>query len=100
MSQVESGLAQALVIYLGFGSAAWPQADKNAIEQEFGDRSNRILDQITAILREAEQFAPDWSTHDLASAKDSAEEQVRIRHPELTEDAIKAVAWAWSYWNK
>lgn len=93
-------ISQALVDYLGFGSASWPRADKDAIALKLARRSTQTLAQIDTILGETEKFAPDWNAHDLAAATSLLEAYMRQRHPELSDNAIKAIAWAWSYWNK
>lgn len=93
-------LSEAVRIYLGFGSASWPQADSDAIAHRFGDQVDQLSGQIVALLTEAEQFRPNWDEVDLAAATQLAAAHMRKLRPELTDEAIKAIAWAWSYWNR
>jgi hypothetical protein len=39
----------------------------------------------------------DWSTHTLVSATETATTEMHRRHPELSDDAIKALSWSFSY---
>lgn len=93
-------LSEAVRVYLGFGTASWPQADTNSLTRRFGNRADQLHEQIGAILNEAEQFSPDWSKSNLAQATRRADAHMRKVCPELTDEAIRAIVWAWSYWNK
>jgi hypothetical protein len=93
-------LSEAVRTYLGFGTASWPQADTDAIAHRFVDQADQVSGQIAALLTEAEQFRPNWDEVDLAAATQLAEAHMRKFRPELTDEAIKAIAWAWSYWNR
>lgn len=93
-------LSEAVRIYLGSGTASWPQTNTDELVQQFGERANQLTQQIDAILNEAGQFQPDWDETDLAAGSRLLEKHLRARRPELSDEAIKAVAWAWSYWNK
>lgn len=93
-------LSKAVQIYLGKGTASWPQADIGAIAQRFGSRADEIAEQIEALLTEAGQFHPNWGEVDLAAATQLAEAHMRNRRPDLSDDAIRAIGWAWSFWNR
>ncbi len=93
-------LSEAVLVYLGSGTASWPQADTDGVVQRFGERATQLNQQIDTILSEAGQFQPNWNETGLMAGSHLLETHLRARRPELSDEAIKAVAWAWSYWNK
>jgi hypothetical protein len=98
---MDYALSRAVQLYLGYGSASSPQEDARAVTAEFGPELGASLVWRTrSVLGDAGDLQPDWETLSLASAKDWAEGEIRSRHPGLSETAVSAVGWAFSYWWK
>ena len=89
-----SDLSNALVNYLEFGSATWPQSN----EQAFAALSPEDQDKAKEILAFAGDCQPDFE--DLAVGAKLVREAVHDRYPFLSDDALDATAWAWSYWSR
>jgi hypothetical protein len=94
-------LSRAVQLYLGYGSASYPQEDAAAVTEEFGaERGAQILWRAQSVIRDAGDLRPDWKTHSLGSAKEWAEGEMKARYPDLTNGALSALGWAFSYWWK
>jgi hypothetical protein len=98
---MDEHLSRAVQLYLGYGSASFPQDDARAVTAEFGpELGASLLWRAQAVLGEAADLRPDWYAQSLTSAKDWAESEIRNRHPGLTDTAVSAIGWAFSYWWK
>lgn len=90
--------SQALVLWLGFGRAAWPQRDDAAIAAAVGpDRAPSVLETLRAL--ESDFYASDALiiAPDLVAMGDRAAQQFRARHPELSDEAVNALRWAYTF---
>lgn len=91
-------LDRAVVVFLGFGVAAFPQRDRAGLERAFGAAAaQELAARVEALLAEVGRFEVDWSAHSLASACERLVSSLRARHPELSEAALRALAWQFSY---
>lgn len=90
-------LTRAVVVWTGWGTEAWPTRDDNVLK-EFGPE--RGLDLVQAVHRlKDDLYKSDakFTAPDLATMGDRAAEQFRVRHPEIGEDAVEALAWCYTY---
>lgn len=88
----------ALMLYLGVGISPYPQRDPQRLVLKYGEEKG--LDLVTyseAILRELYEQEPDWSVDDLAGATRRASTAVADNHPELSNDAVEALKWSYSW---
>jgi hypothetical protein len=90
-------LGRAVILYLAFGRASWPQHDEAGVVREFGDRAPALMEKVALLCDEMGGMPVDWSSHTLASATDMARGEMKHRHPELSEAALDALAWKFSY---
>jgi hypothetical protein len=90
-------LGRAVILYLGFSRASWPQHDDAAVVREFGERAPALMEKVARLRDEMGGMPVDWSSHTLASATDMARGEMKDRHPELSEAALDALAWEFSY---
>lgn len=97
MDQVHDELGRATILYLGFGHASWPQHDEAGLVREFGERAPVLMEAVRRLREEIGRVAVDWSAHTLASATDMARSEMKRCHPELSEAALDALAWEFSY---
>jgi len=100
-ASMDCHLSKALQLYIGFGDAPFPQENAQAVTAKIGpDLGFHLISRTRAVLREAGDLRPDWETMSLLSGKEWAEREIKDRYPELSETAVSAVGWAFSYWWK
>ena len=98
---MDEDISRAVQLYLGYGSASFPQEDARAVTAAFGpELGANLLWRAQSVLADAGNLQPDWEAMSLTTAKDWAEGQIRGRHPDLSDAAVSAVGWAFSYWWK
>lgn len=91
-------LAAALRAYTGRDVLPFPQRDREAVMRQVDSvRGASLLAEVEQLFAELLELEPAWSSHSLASATARAKAGLRVRHPELDEDALATLAWAWSY---
>ena len=94
----EDLVTRAIVVWLGWGRAAWPHRNEATLVAEFGtDVAVDVLPEVRRLEREfymsdAWRVAPDLST-----MGDQAAAEFRARHPEIGEDAVEALAWSYTF---
>lgn len=90
---------QALVLYTGFGKAAFPRARMPDVAAAFGEHEAQELKaRILALYDELNQpLAEPASKGGRKSVTERATEQLARRHPELEEDGLKVLAWTYSF---
>jgi hypothetical protein len=90
MQSQTNELSNAVILFLGFGSASSPRSDRARLVQEFG---TAIGSQVIALVDEAAQIQVDWSKHSLESAGNMVRNAMHSRHPDLSDGALRALAW-------
>lgn len=91
-------LSKAITLSLGFGEAIAPNRDANRIVREFGPAEGAVLvAKVQAILDELGTIPVDWSKHTLASAEQEVLAQMHARHPDLSEAALQALGWDFTF---
>ncbi|MHB1597265.1 MAG: hypothetical protein ACYCO9_23235 [Streptosporangiaceae bacterium] len=91
-------VSSAIVVWTGWGKTSWPSRDENRLVEVFGsDMAAELLPRLREL--EDEFYASDerFVVADLGEMGDAAAEQFRRVHPELSEDAIRAFAWCYTY---
>jgi hypothetical protein len=88
----------ALVKFLGYGVEPYPKEDAARIEKEFGsERAAALEERVRPILKEFAALKPDWSRHSLVAAAEWAGQEMKRRHPELSEESIRAMSWIFTW---
>lgn len=91
----------AVLVYLGVGISSFPTRLPDALAYYIGEpQQGRLRVRVDQLLGEAELDATEWGTMNLADATRRVEDNLRGAHPELSEDAVRALAWNFSYTNK
>jgi hypothetical protein len=91
-------LSKAIVLFLQYGSAKSPRADEDRVIAEFGESKGReLLKRVHAIIEEANAIPVDWSKHTLASAGKLVRDEMHRRYPGLSDDALDALAWKFTF---
>lgn len=72
----------------GVDGHPWPSKRPEALSIVFGDQAVDLVPRIEALLAEAYEYPPD---DDLACYGNRVKDAIRQRHPELDDEAVKAV---------
>ena len=94
-------LSSAIVVWTGHGEERWPDYSESRVADRFGHEFAAIA--IPRIQRLADEFdASDANlvVADLAEMGDRAAGQFREGHPEVSGEAIDALAWCYMWKNK
>jgi len=98
MSALDDDLSNAAVVFLGFGSALAPRQDRDGLEQQFGSKKGaELASQVTALVREMHSIPVDWSAHSLESAGAMIEKEMQVRHSGLSDTALRALTWKFTF---
>ena len=91
-------LSQAIVVCFGFGVSASPIRDNSKVLEVFGrTKGQELLDQIDHLIKEANQTPVDWTNATLEEAGDLVRSSVNSRYPGLTDRALNAIAWKFTF---
>jgi hypothetical protein len=95
---VDEELSEAVVMVIGFRTRNYPRLDYTVLAQRFGvSRAPGMASRVEAILDELGRVEVDWSKHSLASGGDDARSFMAGRHPELSEEALAALDWKFTF---
>lgn len=95
---VEDPINRALVVYTGFGKSSFPRARTGELAAQFGEAAAADLrDRILLLYLEMQFPLPDEGKRSRKSVTERAIEQMRLRHPELSQDGLNALAWAYAF---
>ena len=90
-----------LIAYLGIGRSSIPLADCDAIREISKTQAEvvRRLAAVDEVLEALSSLAPDWAAHDdLVCAGQWARKEMAKRVPGLSETALDALEWAFTWW--
>lgn len=91
-------LSRAIVVWTGWGRASSPRREDAAVIREFGEsESTEILAAIRQLEGDFYESTAALTIPDLVAATDTAAQEFRDQHPGLSEDAVQALAWCYSY---
>jgi hypothetical protein len=91
-------LSMAVVVWTGWGQATWPARDEARLVSRFGnDAAAELIPEIRRL--EGDFYASDarFVTADLKTMGDAAAADFRRIHPEISEDAVTALAWFYTF---
>ena len=94
---VDDKLSQAIIEYLAKGRSPFPRTDEAAVAAFAGDEAIDLLARVRAIVDEMMAIEVDWSVSTLSEGGRKAQAQMADRHPELSDDALAALYWAFTY---
>lgn len=99
MTPVDAELLSAAVVsWTGMGRTPWPGRDPRLVAQDFGAERAAVL--MPLVKRLAEEFyAVDagFLSADLNEMGDRASAKFSLLHPELSDEAVKALAWCYTW---
>lgn len=91
-------VGEAIVVWSGWGRSSWPSRDDELLVKHFGrDAAAKLL----PIIRELENdFYSSDARHtaaDLAEMASISSKQFMTKHPDLPDDAVRALAWCYTF---
>ncbi len=91
-------LSRAIVVWTGWGETSWPVREQGRLTLRFGrEAAVRLLPRIREL--EDEFYASDapFTISDLHQMGEAAADRFRRLHPEISDDAVRALAWSYTY---
>ena len=91
-------VGEAIVVWSGWGRSSWPSRNDESLAKHFGRDAAAML---LPIIRELENdFYLSDARHtaaDLAAMASISAQQFMRKHPEVPEDAVRALAWCYTF---
>lgn len=91
-------LSEAIIVWTGWGDTPTPERDEQRLISRYGPEAT--LDLLPRLRRIEEEFyASDasFTAADLKDMGDVAAAQFHVMHPEITPDAVEALAWCYTW---
>lgn len=87
------------MLFLEFGAAHSPGADARAVIVEFGGGNTGVLvlGRVQSLINEMNKIEVDWKCHDLTSAGKMVRAEIHKRYPTLSNDALSALEWKFTF---
>jgi len=100
MQNNEIDYSRGVLLYRGYNISSFPTWNYAALVEEFGaDIAECLLGYIENISHEVDSLKLDWVKSPTAAAVITCRE-ISARHPELSEEALRAIVWNSSYSNR
>lgn len=98
MEELNSLVSQAIVAWTGWGRASHPTRDRARVAESLGNDAAASLMPLVKRL-ETEFYASDAAHRvgDLKAMGDRAAAEFSAAHPELSSDAVDALAWCYTF---
>lgn len=94
---VDELLSSAVVTHLGKGRSPFPVNDDEAVRELAGSESADLLPRVRNLEDEMMAVPIDWSSTSLSDGGDEARRALAERHPELSDGALDALRWMFTY---
>ena len=91
-------LSTAIIVWTGWGETNSPSRDEARLLDRFG--SEVTVELLPTIRQLEDEFYASDARHVVADLKemgDRAATQFRSKHPEISEEAIQALAWCYTF---
>jgi hypothetical protein len=94
-------LSKAMPCLLGYGYTPYPQQGKGRLGSVFGvELAEQIEPTLDQILTKINDRWLDWNARKPDNSCTMAKEEARSMYPELSEEALVAIEWAFTWWNR
>lgn len=91
-------VSAAVALWLGWREVAWPQRDEQRVVKRLGvDHAVAVMPLVLAWERDFYDSDAHTFATDLVAMGREASERFRALHPEATEEAVEALAWAYTF---
>ena len=98
MSADAALVSQAIVVWTGWGSSSWPSCDDGRLVERFG--VDQALDLVPSVRRLTDEFYESDAKYvaaDHAEMGEIASRRFHDLHPEISDEAVRALAWCYTY---
>ena len=93
-----SELSAGVLAYLQRGQAASPRQDREAVRTVARESSpEALLTEVEALVAESLAVSVDWQNPGLGDAGRAVAAEMGKRHPELSHEALDALAWNFTF---
>ena len=91
-------VSEAIVVWSGHGVTRWPKPDETRLVERFGeDQALTLLPAVTRLYDEFYESDAHLTAPDLVAIGNLASARFRELHPELSDAAIEALAWCYTF---
>jgi hypothetical protein len=91
-------VSEAIVVWTGWGETSWPAREEGRLVERYGPENARELAPVLSDLyRQFYESDAAIKVPDLSAATKVAADRFARLHPELTAEAVKALAWCYSF---
>lgn len=94
----DADASYALVLWTGWRTHSWPTQDDQAVLAHFGERRGRALvEHARQLTHEFFQFDAARAAADLIDMRRLASNRFHSLHPEISDEAVEALAWLYTF---
>jgi hypothetical protein len=91
-------VSEAIVVWTGYGATPYPQRDERRVAKQFGvEAAVDLVPLIASLERDFYTSSAANTVAGLAEMADQAASEFRERHRDLSDEAIEAFAWCYSW---
>jgi hypothetical protein len=91
-------VSRAIVVWSGWGETRWPARDDARLAERFGgDVAPLLISRIRPLEDDFYSSNADVTSPAPGQMGETAASEFRARHPELSEDAVQAFAWCYTW---
>lgn len=92
-------VSEAIVMYIGKGEEKFPRARTEKVVDHFGPRAPELVSDVQRFVHETGSI-PYPESMDAGEAFRAVRELISAQYPELTHEAVAALAWKWAWDNR
>lgn len=97
----ENVLSQAVVVWTGWDTATWPRRDEHRLVEEFGaDAAATLLPLVRGLADDFYATDAHLTVAGLSEMGAVATARFTARHPEISDEAVKALEWCYTFDHK
>ena len=91
-------VSDAIVVWTGWGRTSWPRRDEAQLVEHFGaDKAPDLMRTVSRLVAEFYESDAHLTVADLVEVGNAAAARFRGSHPELTDDAVDALTWCYTF---
>ena len=94
MTEASNDLSEAFISYVGYRKLSAPVMDIKHLIADFGtQRAQELLPLAKSLLREVSSVPIEFTLDSIKADRARVQHDMKSLHPELTEEALKAIDW-------
>jgi hypothetical protein len=91
-------LDEAVVVWTGTGTKSWPARHESLLVERFGSElASELMPKVRALSDDFYRSEARLVAHDLTEMADAASQEFRRIHPEVSDEAVQALAWCYTF---